>query len=427
MPETGPGDLRPLMALLIFAAAVAALYLQPLSSITTRVPASYDEGWNAYNAAAAIGGGRLYPPPDALIADNYPPVSFYVVGEFGRVVGDNIIAGRLIALASLAIVAGNIFLVLRSLDARPLACGFASLVYLAYIGAFFYGYVAIDEPQWLGHALETGGLVIFLMSRGRHPGWLGLLAPALMAVAGLVKTNLMPLPLAILIWCAIYDRVELRRWLAIGVAVGGTIAIACYLRFDLHRMTALLKALPRRRAPGRPEPAVDRVKPLDPATSRRRHRERRAGAAAFWIFAVVVAALYLPLLWSIAARIPASYDEGWNAYNAEAAIGGGMLYPPRDALIADNYPPLSFYVVGGLGRLVGDDIIAGRLIAAASLLVVAGNVFLVLRALDAQPLDCGFGDLLFLAYTGTFFRGYVAIDEPQWLGHALETGGWSFS
>ena len=240
MPETGRGHARVMLALAIFAAAVATLYLQPLWSITTRVPASYDEGWNAYNAAAAIGGGMLYPPRDALITDNYPPVSFYVVGGLGRVVGDDIIAGRLIALASLVVVAGNVFLVLRTLAAPPLACGFASLLFLAYTGAFFPGYVAIDEPQWLGHALETSALVIFLKSRGGRAGWLGLLAPALMAVAGFVKTNLVPLPLAILIWCAIYDRALLRRWLAIGIAVGVAIAVACYLRFGADFISDVL-------------------------------------------------------------------------------------------------------------------------------------------------------------------------------------------
>ncbi len=228
-----------MLVLAVFAAAVAALYLQPLWSITTRIPASYDEGWNAYNAEAAI-GGQLYPPPDALIADNYPPVSFYVVGGLGRLVGDDIVAGRLIALASLLIVAGNIFLVLRALDARPLASGFASLVFLAYTGAFFRGYVAINEPQWFGHALETSALVIFLHGRYRPAAWLELLAPALMAVAGFVKTDLVPLPLAVLTWCAIYDRALLRRWLAVGIVVAATIAIACDLRFGADFISDVL-------------------------------------------------------------------------------------------------------------------------------------------------------------------------------------------
>jgi len=168
----------------VFGLAVLTLYLQPLWSITVRVPASYDEGWNAYHAAAAIGGGMLYPSREGLISNNYPPLSFYVVGALGRLSGDNIIAGRLIALASLVAVAGNIFLVLRALGAARAQSGFGALLFLAYAGAFFRGYVAMDEPQWFGHALMTGGLVIFLRLHGRIPASsLGFLAPALL-VAG---------------------------------------------------------------------------------------------------------------------------------------------------------------------------------------------------------------------------------------------------
>ncbi len=129
---------------------------------------------------------------------------------------------------------------------------------------------------------------------------------------------------------------------------------------------------------------------LPAPTRRARPRvERGANAALFGLLAASVLTLFLQPLWSITARIPASYDEGWNAYHAAAAIGGGTLYPPRSALISDNYPPLSFYVVGALGHLVGDNIIAGRFIALASLLVVAGNVFFVLRALGEAPNRIG--------------------------------------
>jgi hypothetical protein len=86
-------------AILIGTLSIAAviLYLQPLVSIGQRVPLNYNEGWNAYHAAAAIDNGELYPPPDALITNNYRPLSFYLVGAIGWFLGDNIIAGRAVA------------------------------------------------------------------------------------------------------------------------------------------------------------------------------------------------------------------------------------------------------------------------------------------------------------------------------------------
>jgi len=49
--------------------------------------------------------------------------------------------------------------------------------------------------------------------------------------------------------------------------------------------------------------------------------------------------------------LPLDPNEGWNAYFADAAIHGGVLYPAADALITNNYPPLSFYLVGAAGLL----------------------------------------------------------------------------
>jgi hypothetical protein len=49
-------------------------------------------------------------------------------------------------------------------------------------------------------------------------------------------------------------------------------------------------------------------------------------------------------------------NEAWNAYFADAAMGKMPLYPSTAQLITNNYPPLSFYVAGLGGRLVGDPV-----------------------------------------------------------------------
>src|ERR1700742_3158346 len=90
-----------------------------------------------------------------------------------------------------------------------------------------------------------------------------------------------------------------------------------------------------------------------------------AGLAVVWISAAVGPA-YALFRW-----IPNGYNEGWNAYWAQVAWHGGCLYPALDSPVSNNYPPLSFYIVGALGSLLGNNIFAGRLLALISLLTVA--------------------------------------------------------
>src|SRR5215472_15267788 len=89
------------MLVLVVLFCAAGLY-RILAAVFLHVPLDPNEGWNAYRAAAAMSGAPLYPPADALFFNNYPPLSFYLVGAFGRLVGDNIVAGRIVSLASFA-------------------------------------------------------------------------------------------------------------------------------------------------------------------------------------------------------------------------------------------------------------------------------------------------------------------------------------
>jgi len=68
-------------------------------------------------------------------------------------------------------------------------------------------------------------------------------------------------------------------------------------------------------------------------------------------------------------RLPLDPNEGWNAYHAAAAISGAPALSRSQSFMIDNYPPLSFYLVGALGRVLGDYILAGRIVFAALLLL----------------------------------------------------------
>ena len=205
------------------AVAIAFASLVILSLLAGRVwliPAHFstdpNEGWNAFQAARALGAGPLYPAPGALTSNNYPPVSFFVVGWLGRALGDNIVAGRVIALISVLIVAGIIFAAVRTISSRAAAGAMVGvLLFLAYNVTIFRSYLAMDDPQWLGHVPMTAGLCLLLTGSRHEPLglWRIVSAALLMLAGGLVKHNLVAFPLAVTLWLS-HDRRALVIWIA---------------------------------------------------------------------------------------------------------------------------------------------------------------------------------------------------------------------
>ena len=69
-------------------------------------------------------------------------------------------------------------------------------------------------------------------------------------------------------------------------------------------------------------------------------------------------------VWRAGFPIEIAQNEGWNAYHADAAMGSAPLYPATDTLIVNNYPPLSFYVVGEIAKATGiDALYVGRVMS----------------------------------------------------------------
>ena len=129
---------------------------------------------------------------------------------------------------------------------------------------------------------------------------------------------------------------------------------------------------------------------------------------------------------TIPLHVPLNYNEGWNAtFDTRAVLpGSGPLYPPVETFVFNNYPPLGFYLVGSLGRFVfGDMIVAGRVVALLSLLGSGAMVSLCLRYLGAGRRAALASATLLLLFVNSYFKKYVAVDDPQWLAHAFMLGG----
>jgi hypothetical protein len=204
------------------AAALAGL-IEPLAAMPYRVSTGYNEGWNALWSDVALRGGVLYPPPQAAIANNYPPGSFYVIGALGRVLGDNIIAGRIVAFASYLAIAWLIFAWLRLAGTARQPAAFGATAFLVALTGYAPGYIAFDDPQLLAHAVMLGGLV--LLWRGRFSERAVVLSAMMMVSGGFLKQLLLALPLATTVWIGIHRRERLGAWF-LGVAVMASVLFA---------------------------------------------------------------------------------------------------------------------------------------------------------------------------------------------------------
>lgn len=226
-------DDLPIAAALVAVLALMSLWLlrYPLATLFVHIPLSYNEGWNAVHAARLMTGGPLYPPVSTGTTINYPPLSFYVVGFLGRLVGDPIFAGRIVSLVSLAVVTVNVGLVAAHLRAGRLPAILAAVTFVLFVQIQFVAYMGSDDPEWLGHALQTTALVMLVrLDRPPRPGEMAAMM-VLLLMGGLVKQSLLVLPIVFTIWIGVQSRKALWAWVLIcgtGLAVA---AIACWLAY----------------------------------------------------------------------------------------------------------------------------------------------------------------------------------------------------
>lgn len=229
------------VAWLLGLVALACL-IEPLARLGLHLPLDKNEGWNAYRAMAVALGQPLYPDADGLAPTNYPPLSFLLIGGLARWLGDPVVIGRAIAMTAMVVVALMVGRIVASKGGSALAGAPAALWLLAYETARAKPvYVGLDDPQWLGHALMVGGLALLLL-RPRITIATLLAAEALMLAGGLVKHNLLPLPLAVTLWLLWRDRRLASVWLAAGVMLGGGAVLAAHLAFGPDFLRSVLGA-----------------------------------------------------------------------------------------------------------------------------------------------------------------------------------------
>ncbi len=210
---------------------VLALLIRNMVAIGVLAPLDPNEGWNAAHTLLLLAKGTPYPPPQSLMINNYPPLSFYLAGALTLWTGDAVIAGRILSLLSFLAAGIGIALV-----CREMGCGararISAFVFFAAVLLICSDYVAMDDPQLMGHAVQLFALLLLLR---RH-----IVAAALMFCASLFfKHNLVALPLAAAAWLLWRDRNAARRFILCGAAALGAGLILFRLIYGFNLLAVL--------------------------------------------------------------------------------------------------------------------------------------------------------------------------------------------
>jgi hypothetical protein len=176
--------------------AIIAIYAMSTIGIFDHIPRNYNEGWNAYQVKALLQGQPLYPAWNKPWVNNYPPLSFYVVAALSLATHDIVVSGRLISLVGILATGFNIGAISAALTRNKLSGLVAALFFLIAVGVWFQRYVATNDPQWLGHGVQTtGALILLAWAQSRRPSLAPVvLGTALMFSGCIVKHNLVVLP-----------------------------------------------------------------------------------------------------------------------------------------------------------------------------------------------------------------------------------------
>jgi hypothetical protein len=194
---------RDLVYLTVLAVLAAYFLIWPIWRAQFLLEIWFTEAWNSYYQDAAAAGLRLYPTADQLIVNNYPPLSFYVIGYLGKILGSSLFVGRAISILAVLGVGVEIYLAVGILVGSAIGGAVGALWYVAFMARSLTTYVGANDPQLAGEAIMGAALVWFLArdrcGKSAEPALL------LMVVAGFWKHNIIAIPLTAILWLVIRD------------------------------------------------------------------------------------------------------------------------------------------------------------------------------------------------------------------------------
>ncbi len=131
------------------------------------------------------------------------------------------------------------------------------------------------------------------------------------------------------------------------------------------------------------------------------------------VFAVLCAFYSAWPVWRAFFPLEIDIKEPWNAYHTDAVLHDGQLYPDLSGLVANNYPPLWYYLTGALAGFGLDAIYIGRALSFAALLALAAIIALLIRRFNAGWPAAALGGFFFLGTMVRFADWYVAMNDPH--------------
>jgi hypothetical protein len=210
-------DRAALLAFVLITLAFVALALRPALHM---VSVNYNEGWSAYHVRNMLDGLGLYWPADAWIVNNYPPLSFLIVGAIARLGFDPLMAQRALSVAAFAACTLFVGLIILRTERDRFAAIAAATCLAATITVNFEGALGQADPNMLAEAVMLAGLWCLLRRPDAASAQIG--AALVMGVALLIKHNIITLPVSVALWLLVHDRRAALRFAVTGLLVGAS-------------------------------------------------------------------------------------------------------------------------------------------------------------------------------------------------------------
>jgi hypothetical protein len=184
------------ITLAVLLAFSLATLVYPVARALYRFEINVTEGWNVYNAQAAMQHRYLYSTKHGWNDCGYPFLSFYLIGYLSRFIRDYLFAGRLLSLVGFLLSCVLVGLIVKKLTGAWAPAVFAGVFSVGLFCSHMPSYVGMDDPQMLGHAFLLLGLWLYLLA---PPSTMRIAGVAsLFILGGNIKHNLLPAPISVL-------------------------------------------------------------------------------------------------------------------------------------------------------------------------------------------------------------------------------------